>query len=106
MMIELETWQARPSTPPAAALLKELLAGTGPAIYRVGGKFYVDEVEADRWLSRRRMRPDEAVRPKPTFPRTGRGPTAAEIEKLYGRATDDMRVGLKGFQREMELTTD
>ena len=57
-MIELEDWQDRPSTPPAYAMLKELLNGSGPPVYRIGGKLYVNEDEADRWLAGKRARLD------------------------------------------------
>lgn len=103
-MIELETWQARPSAPPAIALLKELLIGGGPVVYRIGGKLYVDETEADRWLARRRARPDERVRRKPTFPRNDPRIDPDAHNKLYARAMKDFRAGLREHDAHAELS--
>jgi hypothetical protein len=96
-MIELEDWQARSSAPPALALLKELLNGSGPTVYRIGGKFYLDEDEADRWLAGRRARPDERVRAKPPSPRSD----PDTHNKLFGRAMRDFRAGLAEYDRYM-----
>ena len=39
-------------------MLKELLDGSGPPVYRIAGKLYVDEKEARRWLAGKRARLD------------------------------------------------
>jgi hypothetical protein len=101
-MIELEDWQARPTAPPALALLKELLNGAGPAIYRIGGKLYLDETEADRWLARRQARPDERVRGKPTFPKNNPRIDPDAHNKLFDLAMKDFHAGLRDYVRYAE----
>ena len=65
-MIAIEDWLAKPKAPPPEAFLREVLSGSAPAVYCIGGDFYLDETEADRWLAGTKATP--CVRPKPTFP--------------------------------------
>lgn len=100
-MIELDDWQSRPSAPPALALLKEMLNGSGPAVYKIGGKLYLDEQEADCWLARRRARPERQLKREPVFPMPGDYPAAEKMKKTYDAALVELAAGLREYDRYM-----
>ena len=104
-MIELEDWQARPSAPPALALLKELLAGSGPrSTASAANSTSTKTKPIAGWIG---------GGPGPTnecgASRRSRGTIRAidpdAHNKLFNLAMKDFRTGLREYNRYAEPST-